>query len=82
MSREPIHIVFAEKDNLFRLMEIALRRTPTPEGEKTLHYFFGEDIAAPLAALTGMADRLGLPGAIDVTVCGDDAAVRAQLGDG
>lgn len=79
MSREPIHIVFAEIDNLFRLMEMALRRAPTPAGEKTLHYFFGEDIAAPLAALTGMADRLGLPGAIDVTVCDDEAAVDRNL---
>lgn len=80
MSRESIHIVFAEEDNLFRLMEIALRRAPTPAGEKTLHYFFGEDIAAPLEALTGMADRLGLPGPIDVTVCGDAATLDDSLG--
>ena len=80
MIQKPINMVFAEKDNLFRLMEIALRRAPTPEGEKTLHYFFGEDIAAPLGALTGMADRLGLPSAIDVTVCGDEAALVRSLG--
>lgn len=80
MSREPIHIVFAEKDNLFQLMEMALRRAPTPEGETTLHYFFGEDIAAPLHALTGMADRLDLPDAIEVTVCGDEAALDRNLG--
>ena len=80
MSQKPINVVFAEEDNLFRLMEMALRRAPTPEGEKTLHYFFGEDIAAPLDALTGMADRLGLPGAIEVTVCGDEAALDRSLG--
>lgn len=80
MSQAPIHIVFAEKDNLFRLMEIALRRAPTLEGKTTLHYFFGDDIAAPLEALTDMADRLGLPGAIDVTVCGDEAALERSLG--
>ena len=80
MSQEPFHIVFAEQDNLFRLMEIALRRAPTPEGETTLHYFFGEDIAAPLAALIGMADRLGLPGAIEVTVCGENTALERTLG--
>lgn len=80
MSGNPIHVVIAEEDNLFRLMEMALRRAPTPAGEKTLHYFFGEDIAAPLAVLTGMANRLGLPVAIDVTVCGDEAALARSLG--
>ncbi len=79
MAPEPIHIVFAEKDNLFRLMEIALRRASAPEGGTTLHYFFGEDITAPLKALTGMADRLGLPGAIDVTVCGDEATLDRSV---
>ena len=79
MRQQPIHVLFAEEDTLFRLMEVALRRTLTPEGEKALRYFFGDDIAAPVAALTGMADRLGLPGAIDVTVCRDDAALEGDL---
>lgn len=79
MSRDPIHVVIAEEDNLFRLMEMALRRAPTPEGEKTLHYFFGQDITAPLAALMSMADRLGLPGEIGVTVCRDEAGLDAGL---
>ncbi len=75
-----MHVVFAEEDTLFRLMEIALRRAATPQGEKALRYFFGEDIAAPLAALTGMADRLGLPPVIEVTVCGDGASLDRSLG--
>lgn len=79
MNQKPIHVVFAEEDTLFCLMEMALKRAATPAGEKALHYFFGEDIAAPLAALTGMADRLGLPAGIAVTVCGDDAAFDAAL---
>jgi phosphoglycerate dehydrogenase-like enzyme len=70
-AREPLHVVFAEEDALFRLMEIGLKRTLTPEGEKTLRYFFGEDFQAPLKALTTMADRLGLPSTIATTVCQD-----------
>lgn len=80
MSHEPIHVVFAEEDALFRLMEMALRRAPTAEGEKALRYFFGADIAAPLTALTGMADRLVLPDAIEVTVCRDGAMRDRSLG--
>ena len=79
VPQQPIHVLFAEEDTLFRLMEVALRRALTPEGEKALRYFFGDDIAAPVAALTGMADRLGLPGAIDVTVCRDEAALDDGL---
>ena len=82
-SQEPrqgsIQIVFAEEDTLFRLMEMALRRAPTPEGEKALRYFFGDDIAAPVAALTGIADRLGLPAAIQPVVCTDEAAFERNL---
>jgi len=79
VSQQSIHVVFAEEDTLFRLMEVALRRAPTLEGEKALHYFFGEDIAAPLADLTSMAERLGLPHTIKVTVCRDDAALDRAL---
>ena len=52
MSQKPIHVVFAEEDALFRLMEVGLRRALTPEGEKTLRYFFGDDFSAPLEELT------------------------------
>ena len=79
VSQQPIHVVFAEEDTLFRLMEVALIRAPTPEGEKALRYFFGADIAAPLVALTGMAGRLGLPAAIEATVCRDAAALDGAL---
>ena len=75
----PLHIVFAEEDNLFRLMEMALKRCLTPEGEKTLRYFFGADVAAPLAKLTGMADELGLPPGLATTMCRDDAELDATL---
>lgn len=79
MTQGTIHVVFAEENNLFRLMEIALRRGPTPRGETVLRYFFGDDIAAPLARLTAMADRLGLPAAIDATVCVDAASLDGSL---
>ena len=48
MSQKPIHVVFAEEDALFRLMEMGLRRALTPEGEKILRYFFGDEFSAPL----------------------------------
>ena len=69
MSQKQIHVVFAEEDALFRLMEVGLRRALTPEGEKTLRYFFGDDFSAPLKDLTTMADRLELPPVIETTVC-------------
>ena len=68
MNQAPLHVVFAEEDALFRLMEMGLKRSLTPEGEKTLRYFFGADFAAPLKVLTGMADRLGLPPNIATTI--------------
>ena len=79
MSQTSFHVVFAEEDTLFRLMEMALRRTLTPEGEKTLRYFFGEEFAAPLKTLTTMADRLGLPQEIATTVCQDEAVLDRTL---
>ena len=69
MSDGSIHVVFAEEDTLFRLMEMGLKRKLTPEGEKTLRYFFGSEFSTSLEALTTMADRLGLPAVIDTTVC-------------
>jgi phosphoglycerate dehydrogenase-like enzyme len=79
VSGESIHVVFAEEDTLFRLMEVALRRAPTLEGEKTLHYFFGDDIAAPLRSLTTLADRLGLPRDITTAVCQSEAELDDAL---
>ena len=60
-------------------MEMGLRRALTPAGERTLRYFFGDDFAAPLARLTGMADRLGLPARIATTVCQDGAELDRAL---
>ncbi len=79
MTQDPIHVVFAEEDALFRLMEMGLRRGPTAEGEKTLRYFFGAEISAPLKALTSMADRLGLPPDIATTVCLDEPSLDRTL---
>jgi len=47
VAQKPIHVVFAEEDALFRLMEMGLRRALTPEGEKILRYFFGDEFSAP-----------------------------------
>jgi phosphoglycerate dehydrogenase-like enzyme len=79
VKQQPLHIVFAEEDALFRLMEMGLRRSLTPEGEKTLRYFFGPNFAAPLKVLTGMADRLGLPRDIATTVCRNEAELDRSL---
>jgi phosphoglycerate dehydrogenase-like enzyme len=78
VSQIPVHVVFAEEDALFRLMEMALRRRPTQDGEKALHYFFGTDIAASRASLIGIADRLGLP-EMTTSTCADEAALDRAL---
>ena len=79
VNNSPIHVVFAEEDTLFRLMEMALKRTLTPEGEKTLRYFFGGDFAVPLDKLTTMAEKLQLPQQIATTVCADEAMLEQSL---
>jgi lactate dehydrogenase-like 2-hydroxyacid dehydrogenase len=79
VGQDNIHVVFAEEDALFRLMEMGLRRALTPEGEKTLRYFFGEEFSAPLKELTTMADRLDLPRDIEVTVCQDETILERTL---
>lgn len=79
MSQKPIHVVFAEEDALFRLMEMGLRRTLTPEGEKILRYFFGDEFSAPLKTLTMMADRLELPQGIETTVCQSEEILDRTL---
>ena len=78
-AKDPVRIVFSEEDTLFRLMEMAAKRQPTPEGEKTLTYFFGPDHSAPQQVLTTMADRLGLPGAMQSIVCVNDADLEQAL---
>lgn len=70
-TKNPVRIVFAEEDTLFSLMEAAVMRQLTPRCEKALTYFFGRDFASPLMTLTGMADRLGLPGAMEAVICSD-----------
>ena len=79
MTASALHVVFAEEDTLFRLMEMGLRRAITPAGEKTLRYFFGPEFSAPLERLTTMADRLGLPRDIAITFCDDDATLDQAL---
>ena len=79
MTANTLHVVFAEEDTLFRLMEMGLRRAITPEGERTLRYFFGAEFSAPLEQLTTMADRLGLPRDIEITFCDDDATLDEAL---
>jgi phosphoglycerate dehydrogenase-like enzyme len=79
MSTNALSVVFAEEDTLFRLMEMALLRKLTPQGEKTLTYFFGNDFSAPLEVLTTMGDRLGLPREVATTVCQNDADLDRAL---
>jgi len=79
VNSKPIHVVFAEEDTLFRLMEMGLRRMLTPEGEKTLRYFFGGDFTAPLETLTTMANRLQLPSDVVTTVCQSEEMLDRTL---
>lgn len=81
MDKEKIRVVFAEEDNLFRLMDMALKRELTPEGEKTLRYFFGGDFAAPFDTLVTMADRLKLPQDIETITCQDPEQLDRSLPD-
>ncbi len=62
-------VLFAEEDTLFRLMETALNHTASPQAEKALHYFFGEDIREPVDYLKGLRSSLGLPADIKGVVC-------------
>jgi phosphoglycerate dehydrogenase-like enzyme len=78
-AKDPVRIVFSEEDTLFRLMEMAIKRRPTPEGEKTLTYFFGSDFSAPQMVLTTMAERLGLPDDAQAQVCVDEATLDQAL---
>jgi phosphoglycerate dehydrogenase-like enzyme len=79
MTAPGARTVFVEPDTMFSLMETALRRQLTPDGERALKYFFGPDISAPLARLTALADRLGLPPAMEVEVCPEAAALERAL---
>lgn len=75
----PLTVVFAEEDTLFRLMEMALLRKLTPHGEKTLTYFFGADFSAPLGVLTSMGDQLGLPRDVETIVAQSESELDAAL---
>ena len=75
----PLRVVFAEEDTLFRLMEAALLRRPTPGAEKALAYFFSPQFAEPLSHLLAIADRLGLPSPIEAEVCTEPEALRRAL---
>ena len=76
---EYLHVVFAEDDSMFRLMEMALLRRLTPGAEEGLNYFFGPEFGEQGDRLTAIAARLGLPGNIAVTVADDEAALDAAL---
>ena len=78
-ASKTLSVVFAEEDTLFRLMEMALLRKLTPQGEKTLTYFFGPEFSKPLDDLMTMCDRLGLPRDVRTTVCQDDAELDRAL---
>jgi glyoxylate reductase len=79
MTATPLAVLFAEEDTLFRLMEMALLRKLTPQGEKTLTYFFGADFSEPLGVLAAMGDRLGLPRDVKTTVAQNEAEFDAAL---
>jgi phosphoglycerate dehydrogenase-like enzyme len=74
-------VLFAEEDTLFRLMETALNHKLSPQAEKALHYFFGEDIRKPVDYLKGLRSSLGLPSDIKGTVCEQEDRLEELLKD-
>jgi len=78
-TESPVRIVFAEEDTLFRLMEAAVIRQATPGCEKALTYFFGPDFSSPLQTLTSIADRLGLPSAMEAVVCSSKGSLDEKV---
>lgn len=74
-------VLFGEEDNLFRLMETAIKGTPSPQAERALRYFFGEDIVEPLARLTAVPGWLGLPEDMEAVVCEDPARLADYIAD-
>ena len=74
-------VLFAEEDTLFRLMETALNHTLSPQAEKALHYFFGEDIRKPVDYLKGLQSSLGLPADIKGVVCEQEDKLEELLKD-
>ena len=77
--QQNLNVLFGEEDNLFRLMEMALLRRLTPEGEKVLTYFFGDGFPPHVDHLTSIADRLALPADIAVTMPKSEAELDAAL---
>jgi len=74
-------VLFAEEDTLFRLMETALNRTLSPQAEKALHYFFGEDIRKPVEYLKGLASTLALPPDIKGIICEKEENLEEMMKD-
>ena len=74
-------VLFAEEDTLFRLMETALNHTLSPQADKALHYFFGEDISKPVNYLKGLRSSLGLPADIKGVVCEQEDKLEGLLKD-
>lgn len=79
MAERPFSVVFAEDDTMFRLMEMAIRREPTPAGVRTLDYFFGPDAGTARTQLLDAADAAGLSASAQPTVCTGPAELAAAL---
>ncbi|MFQ5917162.1 MAG: NAD(P)-dependent oxidoreductase, partial [Candidatus Binatia bacterium] len=72
-------VLFAEEDNMFRLMETALNGVASSQAERALHYFFGESIDEPLKRLTELPSILGLPPGIRGIICDDEAKLADYI---
>ncbi|MDP6173820.1 MAG: NAD(P)-dependent oxidoreductase [Rhodospirillales bacterium] len=77
---DKLSVLFAEDDTLFRLMEMALLRRLTPQGEKALTYFFGPEFGEHADRLTYISERLGMPADVEVITAQDEAEFDAALG--
>jgi phosphoglycerate dehydrogenase-like enzyme len=59
-SQDRFCVVFAEDDNMFRLVETAMLRRLTPRAQRVLDYFLGPEADAGAQRLLAAAERCGL----------------------
>lgn len=60
VSQDRFCVTFAEDDNMFWLMDMALQRSMTPQGQRVLRYFTGADTDRAAVRLFDAADAAGL----------------------
>jgi phosphoglycerate dehydrogenase-like enzyme len=80
-TRSRFRVAFAEDDNMFRLVETAMLRRPTPRGQRVLDYFLGPEADAGARRLFAAADRFGLGADVQPTVRDGTEPLERYLDD-